>query len=518
MKALVVVQCFPPLLKNAGGVSKRYLTLCRALIDGLGWQVTLLTPVNIKHSREDDVERWMKAGSLVHVPARGVRISSKTDGVAVFLDLISFANAGLILNELCVRRDYDCVFTDDTPWRLVLLLLTRAMGVPTVATTHTDITHMKSFKGTVKLAWYLHMLSTYLCAVHATVSKIFGEKLSRMYGVPVGAVWPPILWSPEFQSEPEAWAEEAAAQRASWLEKLRDQGCCDPKAIMLYAGRWSAEKRIHLLFDAVPKDCALIIAGDSTAMYGKVVSEAGPASGRKNVLAIRKMLSARDLRLAYTAADLFLSASNFETLGNTVVEALCSGTPCAIQPAQGHLEFVKDGENSWFVDYDDTDEARAALTRIVASGLDEKSLEKSIPAFGTVGRKLRGQSFATEFNKAVIEPALVAGRYELGPLEAARRLCAFVACVVVWFAFRVFTRIGFVTLREPEFEVLGPLGGACDDKRAPSVMTFPCLRPFAPAPRQPPEGEAAAAAEASDGSDFATHFEPARKPWWNRRL
>ena len=40
---------------KAGGVAKDYLALCRALIDGLGWEVTLLTPVNIKDSGEEDV-------------------------------------------------------------------------------------------------------------------------------------------------------------------------------------------------------------------------------------------------------------------------------------------------------------------------------------------------------------------------------------------------------------------------------------------------------------------------------
>ena len=41
-RILLVVQAFPPLLKNAGGVAKRYLTLCRAMIDGLGWTVTIM--------------------------------------------------------------------------------------------------------------------------------------------------------------------------------------------------------------------------------------------------------------------------------------------------------------------------------------------------------------------------------------------------------------------------------------------------------------------------------------------
>ena len=89
-----------------------------------------------------------------------------------------------------------------------------------------------------------------------------------------------------------------------------------------------------------------------------MIAKAGKESGRNNVLPLRKMLNARELRLAYAASDLFVTASNFETLGFTVIESWCSGTPVAIQPAQGHLEFVKDGVNSWFVDYDDAAEAK----------------------------------------------------------------------------------------------------------------------------------------------------------------
>ncbi|CAE7213836.1 Slc8a2 [Symbiodinium natans] len=115
MKALVVVQCFPPLLKNAGGVSKRYFTLCRALIDGLGWQVTLMTPVDCTRSSEKDIQRWLAEGKLVHLPARGVRVRSSTDGVAVFLDLFSYANAAALLRETMIRGGYDCLFLDDVP-------------------------------------------------------------------------------------------------------------------------------------------------------------------------------------------------------------------------------------------------------------------------------------------------------------------------------------------------------------------------------------------------------------------
>mmetsp|Transcript_31493 Transcript_31493/g.91057 ORF Transcript_31493/g.91057 Transcript_31493/m.91057 type:complete len:552 (-) Transcript_31493:87-1742(-) len=481
MKALVVVNCFPPLLKNAGGVSKRYLTLCRALIEGLGWQVTLMTPVNVRCSNEDDVMRWLKEGKLVHLPARGVRIESAADGVAVFLDLFSAVNAGLLLNELFLKRDYDCIFTDDLAWRIEFLLLTRATGLPTVTTTHTDITHMPSCKGCVKLAWNLHILSAHLASVHATVSQVFGSQMSKKYNIPVGAVWPPILWSQEFKSEPATWAQRAAAQRATWLERLKAQGCT-PKAIMVFAGRWSGEKRIHLLFDAVPKDCALVICGDGTSEYATAVEHAGPPAGRLNVLPLRKMLNAVELRVAYAASDLFLSASNFETLGNTVIEAFCSGTPVAVQPAQGHLEFVKDQKNSWFVDYNDQDEARATLSRIVASGLDAESLNRALPDFAPLGQKFRSANFAKDFDEAVLQPALAVGRQQRvgagcnAMVELAKRICCFVTCFFVWFLLRFATRVVFVTSRDPKFAILGELGAALDDGRGETIVTLPCLR------------------------------------------
>jgi len=324
-KALLVVQAFPPLLKNAGGVAKRYLTLCRALIDGLGWSVTLLTPVDVTVSGEPDVDRWLAQGSLTHLPARGVRLQS-VDGVLVILDLFSFINTGHILKTLFVQGGFDAVFADDVPWRGVLLLLARAAGVPTIVTSHTDATHLKSYKqaSSLRMVWWIHMWSAYLATTHASVSKVFGDQMAKSYHVPVNGIWPPILWSKDFRAPPEEFADRAAAQRAAWLAALAEQGFVGtPRAILLFAGRWSPEKRIHLLLDAVPDGCALVIVGDGTAEYAVSIAAAGPSAGRVQVLPQRKMLNACELRTAYAAADVFLSASNFETLGNTVIESWC---------------------------------------------------------------------------------------------------------------------------------------------------------------------------------------------------
>ena len=48
-----------------------------------------------------------------------------------------------------------------------------------------------------------------------------------------------------------------------------------PGLSFLFAGRWSAEKRIHLLIDAMPQDCGLIIVGDSDADYADEIEASG---------------------------------------------------------------------------------------------------------------------------------------------------------------------------------------------------------------------------------------------------
>ena len=66
-----------------------------------------------------------------------------------------------------------------------------------------------------------------------------------------------------------------------------------------------------------PPGAALVIVGDGTADYARdVAASGGAAAGRPHVLPLRRMLNGSELRTAYAAADLFCSASNFETLGS----------------------------------------------------------------------------------------------------------------------------------------------------------------------------------------------------------
>mmetsp|Transcript_3153 Transcript_3153/g.8999 ORF Transcript_3153/g.8999 Transcript_3153/m.8999 type:complete len:526 (-) Transcript_3153:1622-3199(-) len=457
-KALICVQAFPPLLKSAGGVSKRYLTLCRALID-MGWKVSLMTPVDVTQSKEPEVDEWLKTGQLKHIPARGVRMRS-TDGIAVFLDVFSFYNGGFLLRELIWTGGYDVLIADDIPWRFALVLICRAAGVPSILTSHTDATQLASFRGNLSLhvVWYFHMLSAQLADIHATVSKTFGDILRQRERVTVEAVWPPILWSKSFRDAPATYAGEARALRKEWEAQLGFK----PKTCFLYAGRWSSEKRIHKLFPTIPDDCALVVVGDGSSDYAEQIAT---SKLPRNVLLRRKMLGAEELRLAYAAADVFVSASHFETLGNTLIESWCAGTPPAVHPAQGHLEYCRDGANGFHVDYNDEKKARAKLELISRERLWTAD---KLPTLREQGEFFRESDFPRMFMEAVVRPAVKLAEGRRGyVLETLNRGVTLAIWFALWPVFRFSLRSGFfiVSIFGPvKYEVLGKLGSSVEIK------------------------------------------------------
>eukprot|EP00913_Durusdinium_trenchii_P025611 g24038.t1 len=379
-RALVCAQAFPPLLKQAGGVAKDYLALCRALIDGLGWEVTLLTPVNIQESGEDDVARWLLNGQLVYAPVGAVEASSNI-GVAAFMDFFSITNTVIFLRLLAGKRGHDVCFLDDSCLRIAPIMLLRSFGIPSIATTHSDVPSHPMYQESMlmKILWWLHLASAFFATVHATVASVY-------------------------------------ANDADYADEIE-------------------------------------------------------ASVRRNVLPQRGMLGAEDLRIAYAASDLYVSASTCETLGNTVVEAWSSGTPVAIQPVGGHLEFVKDEENSYLVDFDNSQRAREHLSRIVAGGT-KAAVE---PCLSKMGEHFRQLNFSGEIQRLLLDPVLATAATwrARSVLEILLRGILFLACCVVWPATMVWSRVYFAMSCDPKYRHVAP-GSANepDFESKPSGVNF----------------------------------------------
>lgn len=137
------------------------------------------------------------------------------------------------------------------------------------------------------------------------------------------------------------------------------------KKILMYAGRISPEKGVHLLAEAFthlaprhPELQLVIIGGRSEgnndrARYAdKVEASLKPFSNQVTFLG---SVSPSEMHLHYRAADLLVVPSVFEAFGMVCLEGMAAGVPVLAAPKGGLPEFVRDGKNGYLIrDYGKT--------------------------------------------------------------------------------------------------------------------------------------------------------------------
>lgn len=118
-----------------------------------------------------------------------------------------------------------------------------------------------------------------------------------------------------------------SSQRYS--ESLRQQWAVDADTtVLLYVGRLSSEKEVNVLIDAY-----VILKKQTNRKVKLVLVGDGPDRARLEKLAHREdvvfmgSLSGTQLAEAYASANVFAFASQVETFGNVVIEAMASGLP-----------------------------------------------------------------------------------------------------------------------------------------------------------------------------------------------
>lgn len=132
-------------------------------------------------------------------------------------------------------------------------------------------------------------------------------------------------------------------------ENLRKQWDADENTrVMLYVGRLSPEKEVQVLIESYanlqsiqPHKIKLVIVGD------------GPDFARLKSLPEAKgviftgSLRGQDLAVAYASADVFVFASQVETFGNVVLEAMASGLPVIAYDYACAHQYLTHGVNGW---------------------------------------------------------------------------------------------------------------------------------------------------------------------------
>ncbi len=212
-------------------------------------------------------------------------------------------------------------------------LLERA-GVrpPTVFSFHTlygeFVKRYRLLKPLSALLWWLMREYHNRADVNITVSNIMQEQLSGR-GFERVCCWPPAVDVSLFNP-----VRESAAMRARLAGPYAD------RKLLLTVSRLAQEKNVEFLaeiLDEIPEAC-LAVVGDGPhrpALERRFAGKAAHFVG---------YLKGVELAAAYASSDAFVYASETETMGNVVLEAMASGCPVVAPHAGGIPSLLQHGQ------------------------------------------------------------------------------------------------------------------------------------------------------------------------------
>ncbi|MDD5502492.1 MAG: glycosyltransferase [Candidatus Thermoplasmatota archaeon] len=224
----------------------------------------------------------------------------------------------------------------------------KKLRLPAVITYHTSLTELAGYLPPVKKfpkldgpmrpliwrasAWFFYQCEAVIAPSEAIKNEILencGKWVKKIFVVPTGV----------------------NIQRFSGAtgKEVREKHGLGKKKVILHVGRVVREKRIETIISAAPyvlkyaPDAMFLIVGKGPAMaeYKRLVEQKGLSES----FIFTGYVPDEDLPKYYAAADAFAIASDIETQGLVVLEAMAAGRPVAAANARALPEFVKEGEN-----------------------------------------------------------------------------------------------------------------------------------------------------------------------------
>lgn len=211
-------------------------------------------------------------------------------------------------------------------------------GIPLVSSYHTDFSRYTEKYG---VPWLRGLVTGYLARFHRRSGRVYTpseparDDLHRM-GVSGVEVWGRGVDVDQFHP-------------SMWSSALREQLHVADDFVFLHVGRLAAEKNVELVIDAF----RLFAARHPELPASLVIAGDGPVAGalRDRAADLPRVSFLGNLErhlvlpLLYASADAFLYASETETLGLVVLEAMASGVPVVATPAGGVADNLRDGVN-----------------------------------------------------------------------------------------------------------------------------------------------------------------------------
>ena len=321
LKIALVTETWPP---EINGVARSLLQLCKGLQE-LGHKILLIRPEQ-------------KQACTQFQPYQECLV--KAQAIPKYHNLQfgwpQWSKLSQALDEF--QPDVVHIVTEG-PLGLASLHIAKSKNIPVSSGFHSAFQDFSRF---FDLAFLLKPIQHYLKWFHNNTSltcvpSSHTEKSLRQFGVQgplvvVGRGVDVEYFSPDFRS---------AQLRASW-------GASENTRVMLYVGRLSPEKEVNLIINAyqrMPKNTEqpvkLVIVGDGPDR------ERLEAMNAQGDIIFTGSLSGTALAQAYASADVFAFASQVETFGNVVLEAMASGLPVIAYDYACARLHLKPNETGW---------------------------------------------------------------------------------------------------------------------------------------------------------------------------
>lgn len=251
-------------------------------------------------------------------------------------------------------------------------LVAKQLGIPCVSSYHTDFSRYTESYGVGRLRG---LVTRYIARFHRRSVRVYTpseparDDLGRM-GVDNVEVWGRGVDVDQFHPN-------------KWSGALRDQLGVDDDFVFLLVSRLAPEKNAHVVIEAFRRFRAanpdaratLVIAGDGPSADD--LRARAPAGVRFLGNLERHLI----LPLLYASADCFVYASETETLGLVVLEAMASGLPVIAAPAGGVADNLRHEQNGLAFGAGDALAMTDAMARIVRDAALRRRLSKGARAW-----------------------------------------------------------------------------------------------------------------------------------------
>ena len=242
--------------------------------------------------------------------------------------------------------------TTPGPVGLAAMRVARTLDLPMVGSFHTDLAaYAALLSGS---AWLGTLMREFMRWPYGRCNRVLvpSEATRRLL---IGAKGDPqrmLVWSRGVDTNDFSPAHRCERLRAGW-------GVSDRRPAILYVGRVSAEKGLHLLpaiqaaLDELRLPHRFVIAGTGP-MVGELRSTLREA-------VFTGVLDRAEVARAFASADVFVFPSRTDTAGNVVLEAQASGLPVLVADAGGPKENMLSGRTGFIVSGDASSWAQALV-------------------------------------------------------------------------------------------------------------------------------------------------------------